>query len=42
MEPHVQEHVSLVPAVLDGDAQPAERLAVDHVTHFEDMVIAAL
>jgi DNA-binding GntR family transcriptional regulator len=42
MEPHVQEHISLIQAVLDGDAQEAERLAIDHVTHFEDLVVAAL
>lgn len=42
MEPHVQEHVDLIQAVLDGDIQQAERLAVDHVSHFEDLVIAAL
>jgi DNA-binding GntR family transcriptional regulator len=42
MEPHVQEHVDLIQAVLDGDAEAAEHIAVDHVTHFEDMVIAAL
>jgi DNA-binding GntR family transcriptional regulator len=42
MEPHVQEHVDLIQAVLHGDAQEAERLAIDHVTHFEDLVIAAL
>lgn len=42
MEPHVQEHVDLIQSVLEGDAQEAERLAVDHVSHFEDMVVAAL
>jgi DNA-binding GntR family transcriptional regulator len=42
MEPHVQEHVSLIQTILNGDAPEAERLAIDHVTHFEDLVIAAL
>ncbi|QCU78233.1 GntR family transcriptional regulator [Citricoccus sp. SGAir0253] len=42
MEPHVQEHLGLLQAILDGDAEEAERLAVDHVTHFEDMVVSAL
>jgi DNA-binding GntR family transcriptional regulator len=42
MEPHVQEHVDLIQAVLDGDAQAAERLAVEHVSHFENLVVAAL
>lgn len=42
MQPHVQEHVDLIQAVLDHDAETAERLAVDHITHFEDIVIAAL
>ena len=31
-----------IQAVLDGDAQAAERLAVEHVSHFEDLVVAAL
>jgi DNA-binding GntR family transcriptional regulator len=42
MKPHVQEHVDLIQAVLDGNPQQAEHLATEHVTHFEDMVVSAL
>lgn len=42
MEGHVQEHVSLIQAVLNGEAETAERIAVEHITRFEDMVVSAL
>lgn len=33
---HIREHVSLLEAILDRDADRAERLAAEHVTHFEE------
>lgn len=42
MKPHVDEHLELLSAVLDHDAQRAHDLAVLHVTHFEEAVLAAL
>jgi DNA-binding GntR family transcriptional regulator len=42
VEEHIVEHRRLIQAILDGDADRAEALAADHVSHFEEMVRAAL
>lgn len=42
VEEHIVEHRSLIQVILDGDADGAAQLAADHVSHFEDMVRAAL
>ena len=42
MKPHVDEHLSLLQAVINKDVDAAERLAKSHVTNFEDAVLKAL
>jgi DNA-binding GntR family transcriptional regulator len=42
VEEHIVEHRRLIQAILDGDADRSEALAADHVSHFEEMVRAAL
>ena len=39
---HVAEHAALLDAVVRGEADEAERLAVSHVRHFEDAIRAVL
>lgn len=39
---HVREHVGLLEAIVDGDADTAARLALDHVVGFERAVRAVL
>ena len=39
---NVQEHVDLLRAIIDGDADKAARLAEEHVTHFEQLVQRSL
>ncbi|GAB2748400.1 GntR family transcriptional regulator [Sinomonas soli] len=39
---NVHEHAELVQAIIDGDPERAAKLAEEHVTHFEDLVRAAL
>ena len=39
---NVQEHVALLRAIIDGDADKAARLAEEHVTHFEQLVQRSL
>jgi len=39
---NVQEHVALLHAIIDGDADRAAAIAEEHVTHFEDLVRSAL
>jgi DNA-binding GntR family transcriptional regulator len=39
---HIAEHVGLLQAILDGDAEGAARLAGEHVRHFERTVRAVL
>lgn len=39
---HIREHAALLAAILDGDAGLAQRLATEHVAHFEDQVRAVL
>jgi DNA-binding GntR family transcriptional regulator len=39
---HVGEHVALLEAIVAGDADEASRLALDHVTGFEETVRAVL
>jgi DNA-binding GntR family transcriptional regulator len=39
---NVHEHAELVNAIIDGDPERAAKLAEEHVTHFEDLVRAAL
>ncbi|MEE1622268.1 GntR family transcriptional regulator [Zafaria sp. Z1313] len=42
IESHIAEHVGLLRAILDGDPDEAERLATEHVGHFEQAVRAVL
>ncbi|MEG2576264.1 MAG: FCD domain-containing protein, partial [Glutamicibacter sp.] len=35
IDEHIEEHISLLQAILDGDAQLAARLVSEHVAHFE-------
>lgn len=42
VEEHIVEHRGLIQAILDGDADRAESLAAEHVSHFEGMVRSAL
>ncbi|GAA3704124.1 GntR family transcriptional regulator [Arthrobacter ginkgonis] len=39
---HIAEHVGLLQAILDGDAEGAAKLAAEHVRHFERAVRAVL
>jgi DNA-binding GntR family transcriptional regulator len=39
---HVTEHVSLLRAIIDGDAELAAKLAAEHVAGFEKAVRAVL
>jgi DNA-binding FadR family transcriptional regulator len=39
---NVQEHVALLHAIIDGDAEKAAALAEEHVTHFEELVRSTL
>ncbi|WP_430298333.1 GntR family transcriptional regulator [Sinomonas sp. B1-1] len=39
---NVHEHAGLLKAIIDGDPDRAAALAEEHVTHFEDLVRAAL
>jgi len=39
---NVQEHVALLNAIIDGDADLAAAIAEEHVTHFEELVRSAL
>lgn len=39
---HVGEHVDLLQAIIIGDAQDAERLAIAHVNHFEQAIRDAI
>lgn len=39
---HIAEHVGLLRAILDADAEGAARLAADHVRHFEQAVRSVL
>jgi Transcriptional regulators len=39
---HIREHADLLHAIVDGDASRAERLAAEHVAHFESSVRAIL
>ncbi|GER24330.1 GntR family transcriptional regulator [Zafaria cholistanensis] len=39
---HIAEHVGLLQAILDGDAEGAAKLAAEHVRHFEQAVRAVL
>lgn len=39
---HIAEHISLLQAVLDGDAHQARALALEHIVHFEKSVRAVL
>ncbi|WP_417235633.1 GntR family transcriptional regulator [Arthrobacter sp.] len=39
---HIREHVELLEAIVDADADRAERLAAEHVAHFEASVRAIL
>ncbi len=39
---HIREHAALLTAILAGDAEHAESLAAEHVTHFEEQVRAVL
>ncbi|MBM6621764.1 GntR family transcriptional regulator [Micrococcaceae bacterium RIT802] len=39
---HIREHAGLLHAIVDGDADRAERLAAEHVAHFEASVRAIL
>ncbi|GAA1361429.1 GntR family transcriptional regulator [Arthrobacter rhombi] len=39
---HIHEHAELLHAIVDGDADRAERLASEHVAHFEASVRAIL
>ena len=38
VEIHVQEHITLLLAIVDGDAELAASLALDHVTGFEQAI----
>ncbi|WP_298442156.1 GntR family transcriptional regulator [Gordonia sp. (in: high G+C Gram-positive bacteria)] len=40
--PHVQEHVRLLRAIVDGDAEAAEEYALDHVKGFEAAIRGVL
>lgn len=42
MKPHVDEHLDLLQAVINKDVDAAERLAISHVTNFEEAVLKAL
>lgn len=42
MKSHVDEHLDLLQVVMEGNADEAEELAAAHVTHFEEIVVAAL
>ncbi|GAA1138912.1 GntR family transcriptional regulator [Nesterenkonia lutea] len=39
---HINEHIALLQAIIDGDPDLAARLAEDHITHFENRVREAL
>ncbi len=39
---HVDEHAELLRAIIDGQTELAARLGEEHVTHFENLVRAAL
>jgi DNA-binding GntR family transcriptional regulator len=39
---NVQEHVALLHAIIDGDADKAAALAEEHVAHFEELVRSTL
>lgn len=38
MEHHIEEHLELLRAILAGEADQAEKLAADHVSHFDHSV----
>lgn len=42
VDEHIAEHVSLLQAILDGDAPVARQLALEHIMHFEKSVRAVL
>ncbi len=42
VDEHIAEHVSLLQAILDGDAPVARQLALEHIVHFEKSVRAVL
>ena len=42
MAEHVQEHAALIRAILDGDPERAEDLALAHVQHFDRVVRSVL
>lgn len=39
---HIREHAALLRAILDGDADAAERLSAEHVVHFEATIRSIL
>ncbi|WP_205669328.1 GntR family transcriptional regulator [Amycolatopsis suaedae] len=42
MAEHLAEHIPLLHAIVDGEAERAAELAIEHVRHFEQAVFAAL
>ncbi|WP_404286895.1 GntR family transcriptional regulator [Glutamicibacter arilaitensis] len=42
VDEHISEHAYLLQAILDGDVQAAENLALEHIVHFESSVRAVL
>lgn len=42
IEGHIAEHITLLQAILDGDVNSAQTLALEHITHFETSVRAVL
>lgn len=42
MANHIQEHLELLRAILGGDPEHSEKLAAEHVSHFDHMVRALL
>ncbi|MGJ3401962.1 GntR family transcriptional regulator [Glutamicibacter sp. Je.9.36] len=42
IDEHIEEHISLLQAILDGDAQLAQELALEHIVHFEASVRSVL
>ncbi|PJJ44824.1 DNA-binding GntR family transcriptional regulator [Glutamicibacter mysorens] len=42
IDEHIDEHVALLQAILDGHAQRAQELALEHIVHFEKSVRSVL
>ncbi|MFJ2316820.1 GntR family transcriptional regulator [Glutamicibacter sp. NPDC087661] len=42
IDEHIGEHVALLQAILDGQAQRAQELALEHIVHFEKSVRSVL